>query len=410
MSLIHLKSHSYPAIFGISLLTFCFSLLAGCGGGGGSSTPAVSILAVGETGLSPTELLGKKIFFDTNLSEPRGMSCASCHSAGNAFAGNNGSQVGVPFGATGVMGLRNTPSAMYTMYSPNFSVTADGPVGGQFLDGRAASLSDQAKAPFLSAAEMNNSSAQAVITKIASSNYAELFKSIYGATALANSSTAFENVAASLAAFQSTTRFTPFTSKYDDVLSGKAAFTLDEQRGMALFMSPTKGNCVACHVASPSSSDSKDSLFTDFSYDNLGVPRNMGIPANAVSSFFDLGLCGPKRSDFGAGGAAQDLTLCGAFKVPTLRNTAKKQAWMHNGYFKNLRDVVSFYATRDTNPTRWYSAVGGVLNKYDDLPVAYKANVNTTEVPYNRSLGDAPALTELEVDLVVTFLQTLNDQ
>jgi cytochrome c peroxidase len=388
------------------LITLCLSaaFATGCGG-----SNALNV-ALGEVGLSPVELVGKKIFFDTNLSSPGGMSCASCHMAGNAFGGNNGSAVGVPFGVMGVLGLRNTPSAMYAMYSPSFSVTTDGPVGGQFLDGRAPLLADQAKAPFLSAAEMNNPNAQAVITKIASSSYAELFKSVYGATALTNPTTAFDNVAASLAAFQNTTRFTPFTSKYDDVLAGKASFTLDEQRGMALFMSPTKGNCVACHAANAGSSDPKDSLFTDFSYDNLGVPRNTAIPANAISTFFDLGLCGPKRTDFGPGGTAQDLTLCGKFKVPTLRNTAKKQAWMHNGYFKNLRDVVSFYVTRDTNPTRWYPMVGAAVNKFDDVPAAYKTNVNTTEVPYNRNLGDAPALTELEVDLVVTFLQTLNDK
>jgi cytochrome c peroxidase len=355
-------------------------------------------------------LLGKKIFFDTNLSEPRGMSCATCHEAGRAFAGNNGSASGVPLGIAGVLGLRNTPSAMYAMYAPDFSITADGPVGGQFHDGRAVNLAEQAKGPFLSAAEMNNPHVQAVITKIASGSYADLFKSVHGSAALVNPVTAFDKVAESLATFQNSTRFTPFTSKYDDVLAGKASLTLDEQRGMALFMNPTKGNCVACHAVDPSSTNPKDHLFTDFSYDNLGVPRNSAIPANSDPNFYDLGLCGPKRSDFGVGGANQDLTQCGAFKVPTLRNTAKKTAWMHNGFFKNLRDVVSFYVTRDTNPAKWYPIVGGTVDKFNDVPAAYKGNVNTSEIPYNRHPGDAPALSELEVDLVVTFLKTLDDK
>jgi cytochrome c peroxidase len=388
----------------IWLLATC---LVACGGG--SSTQTVRA-AADELALTPTELLGKKIFFDTNLSEPRGMSCATCHDAGKAFAGNNGSASGVPLGITGTLGLRNTPSIMYAMYAPDFSITKDGPAGGQFHDGRALNLAAQVKGPLLASAEMNNPSEQAVINKIASGAYAELFEAVYGKKALSNPVTAFAQAAESIASFEKSSRFTPFSSKYDDVLAGKASFTLDEQRGMALFMNPDKGNCVACHAVNQSSTNPKDHLFTDFSYDNLGVPRNSAIPANSDPHFYDLGLCGPKRTDFGLGGASQDINLCGAFKVPTLRNTAKKQAWMHNGFFKNLRDVVSFYVTRDTNPTKWYPVVGGVVDQFNDVPTAYKSNVNTSEAPYNRNRGDAPALTELEVDLVVTFLKTLNDK
>ncbi len=391
------------AVLALALVTTC--CLPGYGGSDSAPT-----MAIDEAGLTPVELLGKKIFFDTNLSEPRGMSCATCHDASKGFSGNNGNANGVPFGVTGAQGLRNAPSAMYAMYAPAFLVTADGPVGGQFHDGRATSLTEQAKGPFLVAAEMNNPNVQAVISKIASSSYADLFKSVHGSAALENPVAAFEKVVESLATFENSTRFTPFTSKYDEVLAGKASFTLDEQRGMALFMNPNKGNCVSCHAADQNSKNPKDHLFTDFSYDNLGVPRNNKIPANSDPNFYDLGLCGPNRTNFGVGGANQNLTLCGAFKVPTLRNTAKKTAWMHNGFFKELRDVVNFYVTRDTDPTRWYPSVDGIVDKFNDTPAAYKANVNVTEVPYNRNLGDAPALTALEVDLVVTFLKTLSDK
>jgi cytochrome c peroxidase len=397
---IHLKTAAGAAV----LAALCL-LLVTCIGCGADSNSAGS---ADELGLSPQELLGKRIFLDANLSEPGGMSCATCHEPGKAFAGNHTSTVGVPNGVSGALGLRNTPSAMYAFYSPAFAVMADGPVGGQFHDGRATSLTEQAKGPFLSAAEMNNPSAESVVAKVASSSYASLFKSVWGATALepAKAHTAFDQMAQSLAAFQSSSRFTPFSSKYDRVLAGKDRFTLEEQRGLALFMDPLKGNCAACHSANPNDPDPKQSLFTDFSYDNLGVPRNRAIPANADPQFYDLGLCGPKRAEFGAGGAQQDLSLCGAFKVPTLRNTAKKSAWMHNGYFNNLRDVLSFYVTRDTNPTRWYPAG----QKFDDLPLAYQANVNTSEAPYNRKYGDAPALTETELDDLLAFLKTLNDE
>ena len=101
---------------------------------------------------------------------------------------------------------------------------------------------------------------------------------------------------------------------------------------------------------------------------------------------------------------------CGAFKVPSLRNVALRQAYFHNGHFKTLKEALTFYVQRDTNPEKWYPLAGdGSVNKFNDLPAAYRANVNTTEAPYNRSLGDAPALSDSEIDDVVAFLATLSD-
>ena len=124
--------------------------------------------------------------------------------------------------------------------------------------------------------------------------------------------------------------------------------------------------------------DGAPPLFTDFSYDNLGVPRNPELARNADPAYFDLGLC--QRADLAGRG-----DLCGAFKVPSLRNVALRQAFFHNGRFKTLKDALTFYVQRDTNPEKFYPLDGdGTVPKFDDLPPEYRANVNTSEVPYNR--------------------------
>ena len=173
---------------------------------------------------------------------------------------------------------------------------------------------------------------------------------------------------------------------------------------MAFFNNPTKGNCAACHT-STKGADGSAPLFTDFTYDNLGVPRNYLIPATADASYFDLGLCGPDRTDL-----TSRADLCGKFKVPTLRNVATRKTFFHNGKFNNLRDVLGFYVRRDTNPEEWYPrAADGTIQKFNDVPAQYKANVNITEGPYNRQPGMAPALSTDEIEDVIQFLGTLTD-
>ena len=198
--------------------------------------------------------------------------------------------------------------------------------------------------------------------------------------------------------------FAPFSSKFDAVLRGRASLSVPETRGLALFKDEKKGNCASCHTAEPDAGG-RPPLFTDFTYDNLGVPRNPDLAHNADPAFFDLGLCARE------GGDLKDRTdLCGAFKVPSLRNVALREALFHNGHFKNLRDAVLFYVQRDTNPEKWYPRrADGSVDKFNDLPPEHHANVNTTEAPYDRQPGDAPALSDAEVDDVVAFLKTLTD-
>ncbi len=355
--------------------------------------------------LSRRERLGDRIFHDVRLSEPQGTSCASCHNPERAFSGNNGSTFGVPRGATGALGLRNTPTVMYGSFTPAFAVIhaddGDTPTGGQFLDGRVDTLAEQAKLPLLSPIEMNNPDKATVVAKIRSGSYAADFQAEFGSDIFDNIDSAFDAIAATLGAYQSTPEFHPFASRFDDYLRGRDTFTTAERRGMSLFFNPQKSNCVGCHAANPTDPNPRNSLFTDFTYDNLGVPRNQGIPNNADPAFFDLGLGGPKRTL-----PNNDPAFAGPFKVPTLRNAAVKEAFFHNGRFTTLEELVAFYVTRDTDPARWYPAG----TKFDDLPSALQGNVNTTEVPYDRRPGEAPRLSVSEQADVIAFLRTLTDQ
>ncbi len=243
-----------------------------------------------------------------------------------------------------------------------------------------------------------------VVEKLRRADYVSEFTRVFGADVFDDPARAFDSAALALARYQlEDPDFRPFDSKYDAFLSGKARLTDQELRGLALFNDPTKGNCAACHP-SARGSDGAPPLFTDFTYDNLGVPRNDAIPANADAAYVDLGLCGPQRPDL-----AERRDLCGAFKVPSLRNVSRTAPYFHNGRFATLQEVVAFYVRRDTSPEEWYPVGATGVQKFDDLPVELHVNVNSTEAPYNRRLGDTPALTPAEIDDVVAFLGTLDD-
>ncbi|MGH8797540.1 MAG: cytochrome-c peroxidase, partial [Caldimonas sp.] len=116
------------------------------------------------------------------------------------------------------------------------------------------------------------------------------------------------------------------------------------------------------------------------------------------------GLCGPLRTDFSA-----RADYCGLFRTPTLRNVAARGSYFHNGVFHTLRDVLRFYVLRDIEPERFYERdAAGQVQKFDDLPPRYHANVET-DPPFDRQPGDAPALDDAEIDDIVAFLHTLTD-
>ena len=336
--------------------------------------------------LTQKETLGKKLFFDKNLSTPTGQACADCHSPETGFANPNADYPVSQGVHKDRFGNRNDLPAAYASFSPKFHYDADEGlyVGGQFWDGRAADLVEQAKGPFLNPLEMANPDAKAVVEKVRKSEYADLFRKVFGNATLDDPNKAFDMVAEAIAAYEKSSELNQFNSKYDLYLAGKVALTEQERRGLELFEDEEKGNCAACHPSRPGA-DGTPPLFTDFTYDNLGVPRNPENPFYYLPKNHNPN--GVYFVDLGLGDVLNKPSENGKFKVPSLRNVAKTAPYLHNGIFKNLRQVVVFYNTRDVGP--W-------------PPPEVRMNVNHDE------LGDL-GLTEQEIDDIVAFMHTLTD-
>lgn len=356
--------------------------------------------------------LGQRLFFDPALSASGHAACATCHDPAHGFSAPNALPVQLSGPDLHHAGIRAVPSLMYAQSVPAFTQhffesedegdesVDQGPTGGRDWDGRVDRARDQAALPLLDKSEMANPDPEAVVTAAAGAVYADDVRTLYGQDIFADRPRAFVALTQALEFFQEApATFSPFSSKYDAFLLGKAALTVQEARGLAVFNNPEKGNCAQCHKSGVSAEGSPP-LFTDFGYVALGVPRNRAIPANNDPAYFDLGLCGPQRHDL-AGNAA----YCGMFKTPTLRNVALRQSFYHNGVFHTLRDAVAFYATRDTTPEKWYPAgPNGLVQKFDDLPPHYAANVDI-QPPF----GSRRVLSDADVDDLVTFLGTLTD-
>jgi cytochrome c peroxidase len=280
----------------------------------------------------------------------------------------------------------------------------NGPTGGLTWDGRADSGMEQARFPLLSPFEMANASTNAIVDQALKAGYGERLRDIYGDAVLGNREAIFDGILEALAAYeQDYQTFYPYSSKYDAYLAGKAVLTETEARGLKLFEDPAKGNCAECHI-SKRGNDGTPPQFTDYGMIAIGLPRNPAIPANADTAYFDLGLCGPLRTDL-----REHKDYCGLFRTPTLRNVALRQTFFHNGIYHSLRQTVVFYARRDTNPEGFYPRkADGSVDKFNDLPKEYWPNLST-DPPFDRHLGDKPALTDTEIDDVVAFLQTLTD-
>lgn len=367
--------------------------LTGCGG----DAPA--------PGESPAAVLGEKIFNDVSLSASGAQACSTCHNPNNAHAQVNDLAVQLGGANLDQHGFRAPPSLNYIGSTPDFTFdTSDDPVGGFDLDGRAATLLDQPVLPLAASFEMANSDKAAVIARLSQASYAAQFQQLFGAAVFNDPDTAFADLSYALQQYQlEDPSFHPYNSKYDLYLAGKVQLSDAEAQGLALFNDPAKGNCSACHTSAPGLGGSPPD-FTNRRYAVLGVPRNPAIPANADTAYYDLGVCGPFRTDLTA---RQDL--CGAFKVPSLRNVATREVFFHNGRFADLTTAVTFLVERDTNPELWYPTVAGSVQKFDDLPAADRGNVDTLDMPFSRQPGMAPALSPAEIADLVQFLNTLTD-
>jgi cytochrome c peroxidase len=310
-------------------------------------------------------------------------------------------------------GVRAVPSLTYTQNVPPFTEhyfddegddgIDQGPAGGRTWDGRAQSAHDQARLPLFSPFEMANASMEAVVAKVRRASYAAQFRDTFGDKVFDDEALAFKAVLMALETFQqSPAEFYPYSSKYDAWLRHETPLSGDELRGLAAFNDPAKGNCARCHPSGMRQGAFPQ--FTDFGYAAVGAPRNLALPANADRRYFDLGLCGPLRTDL-----ADRKEYCGLFRTPSLRNVATRRVFFHNGVFHRLEDVVRFYAERDTRPQKWYPrGKNGVTLKFDDLPAPYRDNVEPL-APFDRHMGDQPALSEADIKDIVAFLNALTD-
>ena len=361
--------------------------LSGCNNGkkDRTTTHIVDQKASSETMLNKKEQLGKLLFFETRLSSPVGQACSQCHDPAVAFA-DPIAELPVSRGAVmGMYGNRNDMPVSYSAFIPPMHKDEEDTwTGGLFWDGRANSLAEQAQGPPLNPVEMANPDTLTIAEKIRALPYAERFYEIYGEEALASPDAAFDHMADAIAAYERSSEVNPFSSKYDHWLRGEAALTEQEQRGLALFIAPDKGNCIACHPNIPPDENTPP-LFTDFTYDNLGTPRNPENPYYSLPP--EINPDGYNFIDLGLGKTVDDPAENGKFRVPTLRNVAITPPYMHNGVFKTLFSVMAFYNTRD-------------VADWPDPEVA--ENVNMEELG---NLG----LTNQELEDLVAFLETLTD-
>jgi cytochrome c peroxidase len=437
--------------------------VAACGGGDGddddqsaasappsTSTPppATTPPAGSSTSINPPTKLslaaqvGQKLFFDHALSGSGKMSCATCHDPNFAYGPPN--NLAVQLGGTDLtaQGVRAVPSLRYKDNTPPYAdlldnpdgISVPGPGGGFTWDGRAPTLAEQAKIPLLDPIEMANASPQAVVDKVKAAAYAPLFLQAYGTGAFDDPVAAFNNITASLQAFQlEDVSFHPYSSKFDLWAGNKIGgqLTMAEQRGLAVFTDANRGNCASCHYQGAGFNGSS-ALFTDFSYEAISVPRNPDIPANADPTYFDMGICGPLRTDHLPSTPNAPNAFCGMFKAPTVRNSAIRKTFFHNGVIHSLDQLVHFYNTRDTHPELWYPTVGGTpkatpdadfptyglittqytggtVQKYNDLPAAYRTNIDPQMPLDGRAPGSPNPMTDQEMADLVCFLNTLTD-
>lgn len=460
-----IKCAVWCSVFVIFLMGFCFHIPAAFGA---------------EAELSNIELLGKKLFFDPNLSVNRTQSCASCHDPAVGFTGPD-SEINAhgavePGAVPDRFGNRKPPTAAYAGDSPllyydtEYDEGIDTWRGGMFWDGRATGwtmgdpLAEQAKAPFLNPLEMNMPSALQVCIRVAHSDYAGLFEEVWGLGSLdfvKDTAGTYERVVRSIAAYERSAEVNPFTSKFDQFWDNAKAegkditliramgipggmgpdsgsgpgggdpannparwehyknlgLTDDELKGLAIFNDPNRGNCSSCHSLAPGSAGYP--LFTDFSYHNLGIPKNPENPFYLMppkwnpdgAEWVDYGLGGFLKS---AGWAEEvhEIEL-GKFKTPTLRGVAKLsceaepdnpecivKAYGHNGFFKSLGEldgIIHFYAWRAMMDI---GGMGGMMPNPNLFPPPELDQNRIIMQPFNFMSDGAK---------IKTFLMTLSD-
>lgn len=372
--------------------TLALTMLLGLG----ATAPA----AADDTPISKAEL-GEMLFFDPSFSLNGTTACATCHDPARSFTDGRDTPAHgiVSRGDDGhAFGGRNAPMASYALTSPAFHYDEELKeyVGGQFLDGRAATLADQAMGPPLNPVEMMMPDADSVVARIRENpTYEAAFIRLFGTDIFAPSDNphspppAYTAFGLAIEAFEQSDEFASYDSKYDRFLRGDYELTVLEDLGRTLFFSNNNVSCANCHLLKRE--DAVEEPFTNHQYRNIGVPRNPALLA--------LGQVAPDYIDHGLleNPAVSDPAMDGRFKSPSLRNVAVTGPYMHNGVFTDLRTVIEFY-DQHNNPDR-------AVNPETGVPWA------EPEVPGTVDLEDLKAqpMSDRKVDALVAFLKTLTD-
>ncbi|WP_258548650.1 cytochrome-c peroxidase [Thalassospira profundimaris] len=364
----------------------------------GQTPDMVEVASAGNAPFADKAALGEALYFDTNLSANRTQACATCHEPSMAF---KDPRMNVANGAFSLgddgksLGDRNAPMAAYAKFSPKFHVGDDGiAVGGQFWDGRASDLAEQAGGPPLNPIEMGMSDKAGVVARLLENDdYVAGFKALFGDDIWSDSDKAYGAMTQAIAAFEQGDDFAPFDSKYDRFLRGEYKMTPEEELGRVLFFSQQFTNCNTCHMLKTSPT-AEGETFTNYQFHNIGVPRNIATrkAVGKDTAFTDNGLLDNPAID--------DPAYRGKYKTPSLRNVAITGPYMHNGVFADLETVVRFY------------------NKYNSKAKANQTNPETGKPWGAPEVSDTISIKELEqgdalddqrIKAVVAFLKTLTD-
>lgn len=376
----HYKNILFLATFGI--------LFVGCNSTSSLKKEDIAVLK------KEQESLGQVLYFDKNLSKNRTQSCATCHNPNGGFVDDrdNGVKKMASLGDDGKsLGDREAPTASYAKYSPDFHFDEKKQkyIGGQFWDGRAKTLEEQAGGPPLNPIEMGMTSKDEVINRIKENSfYVDSFKKLYGENVFEDSSKAYESMTKAIASYERSEEFSTFDSKYDRYLKGEYDLTPLEDLGKSIFFSNNNNSCATCHVLK--GEDKVGETFTNYEFHNIGVPANKELRAKNGVKESDKGLLNNPL--------VNDEKQRGKYKVPTLRNVAVTSPYMHNGVFKDLKTVVEFY-DKYNNPNR-------KINKETKKPW------DEPEVKGTISLKELKAkeLNDRKIEALVAFMKTLTDK
>ena len=341
--------------------------------------------------------LGEVLFFDKSISFNKTQSCSTCHSPDTAFVDqrkNSANQMVSEGDNPHLHGNRNANTALYAMFSPNFHFDKkiQDYVGGQFWDGRAKDLAEQAGGPPVNPVEMGMPDKKAIVERLkADPTYYKPITDLYGESIWADADKIYAIMEKAIGEFEKQELFAQFSSKYDRALKGEAELTALESKGKALFFDKTRTNCSNCHQSSEANSATE--TFTNYRYFNIGVPSNQELIKHnkLAADFVDNGLLDNPM-------VKGDKKQKGKFKVPTLRNIGVTAPYMHNGVFRDLKTILLFKDSFN-NPNRKINPETG--EAWDKAEYAQTINPGVLK---------AKPLTDEEINALEAFLKTLTDE